>query len=71
MGTEIRHLSRELHPVLLREAGLTAALCSYCEDFSSLRGIPISCETDESVDKLPCRMMALVSIPTKNPGALC
>jgi hypothetical protein len=49
MGTEIRQLSHELHPAVLQEAGLTAALRSYCEEFSKIRGIPVSCEVDESV----------------------
>jgi len=52
VGAEIRHLSHELHPVLLQEAGLSAALCSYCEEFSKVRGIPVSCDTDESVADL-------------------
>jgi two-component system sensor histidine kinase UhpB len=52
MGTDIRHLSHELHPALLQEAGLPAALSSYCEEFSNVRGIPVSYEADESVDEL-------------------
>jgi PAS domain S-box-containing protein len=52
MGTEIRHLSHELHPVALREAGLPDALRSYCQEFSEVRGIPVSCEADETVDQL-------------------
>ena len=52
LGTEIRQLSHELHPAVLQESGLPAALCSYCEEFSTVRGIPISCETDESVGDL-------------------
>jgi len=52
MGTEIRHLSHELHPALLQESGLPAALSSYCEEFSKVRSIPVSCEMDESVDEL-------------------
>ena len=58
IGTDIRHLSHELHPALLQEAGLPAALSSYCEEFSTVRGLPVSCETDESVKELspgpPC-----------------
>jgi two-component system NarL family sensor kinase len=46
------HLSHQLHPVLLQEAGLPSALSSYCEEFDKLRGIPVSCETDESVADL-------------------
>jgi len=34
IGTDVGHLSHELHPVLLQEAGLPAALSSYCEEFS-------------------------------------
>ena len=52
MGTEIRHISHELHPALLQESGLPAALSSYCEEFSKVRGIPVSCEADESVADL-------------------
>ena len=52
IGTGIRHLSHELHPALLQEAGLPAALCAYCEEFSKVRGLPVSCEADESVTGL-------------------
>jgi len=52
IGTDIRHISHELHPALLQEAGLPAALSSYCEEFSNVRGLAVSCETDESVDQL-------------------
>jgi len=52
IGTDIRHLSHELHPALLQEAGLPVALCAYCEEFSTIRGLPVSCETDESVKQL-------------------
>ena len=52
VGTEIRQLSHELHPAVLQEAGLPAALSSYCEEFSRLRGIPIAYQADESVEEL-------------------
>ena len=52
VGTEIRQLSHELHPAVLQEAGLPAALSSYCEEFSKLRGIPIAYQADESVEEL-------------------
>jgi signal transduction histidine kinase len=52
IGTDIRHISHELHPALLQESGLPAALSSYCEEFSNVRGLPVSCETDESVEEL-------------------
>ena len=52
IGTDIRHISHELHPTLLQDAGLPAALSAYCEEFSNVRGLPVSCETDESVKEL-------------------
>ena len=52
IGTDIRHLSHELHPALLQESGLAAALRAYCEEFSTVRGLRVSCATDESVRQL-------------------
>ena len=52
VGTEIRQLSHELHPAVLHEKGLPGALSSYCEEFSTTRGIPISYQGDESVEEL-------------------
>ena len=52
IGTDIRHISHELHPALLQEAGLPAALSAYCEEFSKVRGLSVSCEADESVQEL-------------------
>jgi len=52
VGTEIRQLSHELHPAVLQEAGLPSALSSYCQEFSKLRGVPISYQADENVDEL-------------------
>jgi signal transduction histidine kinase/ligand-binding sensor domain-containing protein len=52
VGTEIRNLSHELHPAVLQEAGLPAALSAYCEEFSRVRGIPVSCDADEAVAHL-------------------
>ena len=52
VGAEIRQLSHELHPAVLQEAGLPAALSSYCEEFGRLRGIPIAYQADESVEEL-------------------
>ena len=52
IGTDIRHISHELHPALLQESGLPAALSAYCEEFSNVRGLPVSCEADDSVQEL-------------------
>ncbi|HWE23445.1 MAG TPA: DUF4118 domain-containing protein [Myxococcales bacterium] len=49
MGSELRHLSHELHPALLKEVGLPKALSAYSEEFSRTRGIPVSCEADSGV----------------------
>ena len=35
-----------------RRQGLPAALSAYCEEFSKVRGLPVSCEADESVKEL-------------------
>ena len=52
MGSDLRHLSHELHPGLLKEAGLPKALSSYCEEFTRTRGIPVSCEAGSDVKEL-------------------
>ena len=52
VGVELRHLSHELHPVLLQESGLPMALTAYCEEFSRVRAIPVSCEVDETIADL-------------------
>jgi signal transduction histidine kinase len=52
IGTDIRHISHELHPALLHEAGLPAALTVYCDEFSKVRGLPVACDVDESVKEL-------------------
>ena len=52
IGTDIRHISHELHPALLQESGLPVALSAYCEEFGKVRGLPVSCEADESVVQL-------------------
>ena len=52
VGAEIRQLSHKLHPAVLHEKGLPTALSAYCEEFSAIRGIPISYKSDENVDEL-------------------
>ena len=48
LGSEVRQLSHDLHPAALKETGLPAALRAYCAEFSQARGIPVTCEADES-----------------------
>lgn len=52
VGTDIRHVSHKLHPMLLQESGLPVALSAYCEEFSSVRGIPVSCVAEKSVAEM-------------------
>jgi signal transduction histidine kinase len=52
IGADLRQLSHELHPAVLKEAGLPAALSSYCNEFSKTRCIPVSCEADPGVIEL-------------------
>jgi signal transduction histidine kinase len=47
IGTDIRQISHELHPASLQDAGLPAALSAYCEEFSKVRGLPVSCEMED------------------------
>src|SRR6185295_7232740 len=37
VGTEVRHLSHDLHPAILKDAGLAEALRGYCQEFSNVR----------------------------------
>ena len=48
LGSEVRQLSHDLHPTALKETGLPEALRAYCAEFSQARGIPVTCEADES-----------------------
>jgi signal transduction histidine kinase len=52
IGTDVRHLLHELRSALLQESGLLAAMSAYCEEFSKVRGLPVSCEADASVQEL-------------------
>lgn len=52
IGTDIRQLTHELHPAILEDRGLPDALSSYCEEFSKVRGIPVSYEAAANVREL-------------------
>jgi signal transduction histidine kinase len=52
VGTDIRQLSHDLHPASLKAAGLPDALRAYCDEFSHVRGISVSCEADDSARDL-------------------
>ena len=51
-GTDLRQLSHDLHPPLLQEAGLPAAVHAYCEQFSIASSIPVACDAAEDVREL-------------------
>ncbi len=69
MGSDVRQLSHQLHPALLQEAGLPAALSSYCGEFSKTRSIPVSCEAEPSVNDLsPGAALALYRIAQEALG---
>ena len=46
LAQAVRHLSHDLHPTVLRHAGLVAALTSYCAEVERLHGTAASCSAD-------------------------
>jgi signal transduction histidine kinase len=63
VGNEVRQLSHDLYPPMLKEAGLAEVLRGYCDAFGRSRGIPIACEVDDSVAELsPGTALALYRI---------
>jgi signal transduction histidine kinase len=52
VGADVRQLSHGLHPAALKDAGLAEALRAYCDEFSHVRGISVSCDADDSVRDL-------------------
>jgi signal transduction histidine kinase len=52
VGADIRRVSHDLHPPVLQQAGLPQALQTYCEEFSTSSGVPVSCEADENARAL-------------------
>lgn len=46
LSNDLRHLSHELHPALLKHAGLAAALKTYCREFTTLTGIQVHLSTE-------------------------
>jgi len=52
VGTDVRQLSHDLHPAMLKEAGLPEALRAYCEEFTNVRGIAVTCDADDRVREL-------------------
>jgi signal transduction histidine kinase len=54
---------------MLKEAGLAEVLRGYCDGFGHLRGIPVSCDLDESVAELsPGTALALYRVAQEALG---
>lgn len=53
LAASARHLSHQLHPAVLEQAGLAAALRSYCAEFTSLSGVHVTCSAAGSFDDVP------------------
>ena len=43
LARNVRHLSHDLHPTVLRHAGLVAALTDYCGELERAHGITLTC----------------------------
>ena len=46
MSHDLRQVTRELHPSVLDEAGLAAAVQSLADSFSERTGVPVECSID-------------------------
>ena len=53
MAEDIRNLSHELHPGVLRHAGLAAALKSVCGEVERKRGLAVSFEASDQLEEVP------------------
>ena len=52
LGESIRQVSHDLHPDVLRNGGLTAALTTHCAGISDAHSIAIACTAEGEVDTL-------------------
>ena len=46
LAQNVRHLSHDLHPTVLRHAGLVTALTSYCAELERSHGIVLTCSAE-------------------------
>jgi signal transduction histidine kinase len=53
LSDEIRNLSHELHPGVLRHAGLVVALQGSCAELGRMHGIEMSVEAEDNLEGLP------------------
>jgi PAS domain S-box-containing protein len=52
LAENIRHLSHDLHPTVLRHAGLVAALTGYCAELERAHDTVLTCRADGNVDAI-------------------
>jgi signal transduction histidine kinase len=52
VGTEVCQLSHDLHPASLKDEGLPEALRAYCDEFSHVRDVSVSCDADDAAREL-------------------
>jgi signal transduction histidine kinase len=53
LATDVRHIAHQLHPAILEDLGLAAALQELCEEFSTRNTIQASCEQQGLKEALP------------------
>jgi signal transduction histidine kinase/streptogramin lyase len=69
VGAEIRQLSHDIYPPMLKEAGLAEVLRGYCDQFSRSHRVAASCEIDASLTDLsPVTALALYRIAQEALG---
>ncbi len=52
LAQNVRHLSHDLHPTVLRHAGLVAALSSYCAEVERSHGTALRCSAEGEFESL-------------------
>jgi two-component system sensor histidine kinase UhpB len=52
LAENVRHLSRDLHPDVLKHVGLAAALNAYCSDLQRHYGLSVDCAVEGSCDDI-------------------
>jgi len=52
LAQNVRHLSHDLHPTVLRHAGLPASLNSYCAELGRAHGTNLTCSVDGDIGSI-------------------
>lgn len=52
LAQNVRHLSHDLHPTVLRHAGLVAALTSYCAELERLHATKVTCSSQGDFESI-------------------